>query len=117
MAIISNRMPQILFKNYRQSQIVHQILQEFLPVDHPVSYPFLTPVFVDSSKTCQVEGCENMARIKVVQLMNFPKKWSYYICRYHFEKTFWDFMESITKKIEETDKKRLEFSAKKEARS
>ena len=117
MAIISNHMPQILFKNYRQSEIVKQILVEFFPVDHPVSYPFMLPVFIDSSKRCQVEGCQNTARIKAVQLMNFPKKWSYYICLYHFEKIFWDFLDTITKKIEETDKKRLEFSANKEARS
>ena len=114
MAITSNRMPQILFKNYRQSEIVKQILVEFFPVDHLVSYPFMLPVFIDSSKRCQVEGCENMARIKVVQLMNFPKKWSYYICRYHFEKTFWDFMESVTKMIDETDRKRSDFSIIKE---
>ena len=110
----TNRQPQIWFRNYRQSQIVNQLLQEFLPVDHPVSYPFMSPVFVDSSKRCQVEGCENMAKIKVVQLMNFPRKYSYYICRYHFEKIFWDFVESVTKMIDETDRKRADFSITKE---
>lgn len=114
MTITSNRMPQILFENYRQSEIVKQILVEFFPMDHPVSYPFMPPIFIDSSKRCQVKGCENTARIKAVQLMNFPKKWSYYICLYHFEKIFRDFIDSLTKRIEETDKKRSEFSAKKE---
>ena len=110
----ANRKLQIQFRNYRQSQIVNQILQEYLPVDHPVSYPFMSPVFVDSSKHCQAEGCQNMAKIKVTQLMNFPKKWSYYIRIYHFEKTFWDFVESVTKMIEETDRRRSDLSVMKE---
>lgn len=110
----TNRKPQIWFRNYRQDQIVRLVLQEFLPVDHPVSYPFMSPVFADSSKRCQVQGCENMAKIKVVQSMNFPKKWSYYICRYHFEKTFWDFVESVTKMVDETDRGRSDLSAMKE---
>ena len=109
-----NRKPQIWFGNYRQWQIVNQILQEFLPVDHPVSYPSMSPVFVDSSKRCQVENCQNMAKIKVVQLMNFPRKYSYYICRYHFEKIFWDFVESVTKMIDETDRKRSDLCVMRE---
>ena len=104
-----NRKPQIWFSNYRQSQIVNLVLQDFLPVDHLVSYSFMSPVFVDSSRHCQVEGCQNMAKIKVVQKMNFPKKWSYYICKYHFEKAMFDFAESITKSIDEIDRRRSEF--------
>ena len=110
----TNRKPQIWFRNYRQREIVNLILQESLPVDHPVSYPFMSPVLVDSSKLCQAEGCDHVAEIKVVQLMNFPKKWSYYVCIYHFEKTFRDFVESVTKMIEETDRKRAGLPVTKE---
>ncbi len=111
----TNSKPQIRFSNYRQSEIVGQILQDFLPVDHPISYRFMPPVFVGSSKRCQVEGCQNMAKIKVVQVMNFPKKWSYYICKYHFEKALRDFVGSVIEVIDETDRRRSELSVAKEA--
>ena len=56
-----------------------------------------------------------MAKIKVVQVMNFPKKWSYYICKYHFEKALRDFVGSVIEVIDETDRRRSELSVAKEA--